>query len=362
MNYVILTIIVVILSLLYDNMKDSGDKTIRMALLLSICAVLCLFASLRSSYNDTKSYIAIFQSTPTNFYSIFADEFLIGNTYLSRIFNFLIYNFLSKDYHIYFFVCSVFFVVPAIFVMEKYSVNFSFSVLLFMTSGLYLFSLAAIRQSIAIGLLILGFDAFNQQRYRRYIYLCLLATSFHIYSIIALVLIFLKKEKLFGVKMNIACIGVLLLGVGMTEFSAFFSEFASVIGKDISQEEINTGSVSIYRAMVYLAPFILIFVSRIKLNRKNIYVQNVFVLLTILSAMLMTLALFGNPVLLGRLPYYFLFGTVISIPYVVNNAFTKSSVGLAKFMVILCYCAYEIYELHLDEAFTRDIFKLMWFS
>jgi len=362
MNYVILTILVIVLSVIYDKTKSYKSAAFRNVWLCLICFVLCVFAGLRSSYNDTKTYIAIFESTATNLKNVFPGGFAIGNEYLNGLHKWFVYNFISKDYHVYFFICSAFFVVPAIFVMEKYSVDFSFSMLLFMTTGLYLFSLAAVRQSIAIGILILGLDAFNKGKHGKFVILCLAATSFHLYSIIMLSLLLLKGRKIFGFKMNLVCILVLMAGVGMTQFSELFSEVTAMMGQDITSEEIGEGSVSIFRALVYVAPLALTFMTKRRLNKKNFKEQNTFVVVSVLSGMFMILALFGNPILLGRVPYYFLFGTVITIPYIIQSAFTKSSIVPMKWLVAACYSGYELYQLNLDGAFVRDIFGIIWFT
>ena len=361
MNYVALTVIVVILSASHEKYRYNALKQEKVFLLILICLVLCGFAGLRSSYNDTKTYIAIFQNTPDSIYSIFHDEFMVGNAYLYKLFNWFLYHFISTDYHVYFFIASAMFVVPSVFAINKYSETFTYSMFLFMTSGLYLFSLAAIRQSIAIGILVMAVDAFIEERYKRFICLVLIATSFHFYAVIVILIMFIKKDQVFGLRMTAVCLVILLIGLGMTQFSGYFSSIATIMGKEISATEISTGSVSVFRAAVYIAPVLLVLISKKAINQDTDKKNNVFVTLSVLSGAFMVLALFGNPILIGRLPYYFLIGMVISLPNVIKHGFNRQSANALSFLAIICYCIYEIHELKLDEAFSRDIFNLIWF-
>lgn len=359
MNYVILVIIVMILSTLYDCLKNRMSKYARFFVLAVICLVLCGFAGLRSSYNDTKTYINIFYATPHRFLALFEEPFVIGSAYAYKLFGWIVYHFISTDYHIYFALASALFVVPTVFIINKYSEHFTFSMILLMTSGLYLFSLAALRQSIAIGILALAADAWAQDKNRRFVLLVLLATSFHLYSVIFIVMLFLKKDKVFDLRMNIACLIVVGIGFGMTQFSTYFVDVVNAMGKEMTAEEITNGSVSVLRVAVYIAPWILTYMSKNPINYYRDKTNNTFVILSILSGAFMVLALFGNPILIGRLPYYFLFGTVVALPFVINRGFNVQSTKILTLATILCYSAYEFYELQLDGAFSRDIFKLM---
>ena len=59
MSYVVLSILVVLLSGIYEKIKNLNEKSkgLQYILLATICLCLCVFAGLRTAYNDTSIYI-----------------------------------------------------------------------------------------------------------------------------------------------------------------------------------------------------------------------------------------------------------------------------------------------------------------
>ena len=86
-----------------------------------------------------------------------------------------------------------------------------------------------------------------------------------------------------------------------------------------------------------------------------------FIKIGILSTTFMVLALFGNPVLFGRIPQYFLIGIVVVLPLLVEKAFINNEKKIIVTVAILCYISYGLYGLYIDGAFAKDIFQLIWF-
>lgn len=361
MNYVVLSIIVIGTSFFYERMnaKLKFSKSVRIFFYVSICFLLCGFAGLRTSYNDTGSYIVGFKNTTNDFSSLFLAEFNLSEVYLFKIWNYIIYNFITKDVNVYLFLCSMVFVCPSVYLIQKYSNNFTFSMLVFIFGGSFLFSLAGLKQTMATGIVLLALPKLINKKYFTFYLSCLVAIGFHVYSIFYLVVPLLGIE-VFNKRTVAFCSFIVVFGVLLSYFGGVITAIIEFLGKETSYEMIQEGSVNIVRAVVFAVPLILAMLSAN--NLKSISDEKkLFIKIGIISSMYMLLALFGNPILFGRVPYYFVVGSVISLPVLIENTFIKKESLLITTVAIVCYIAYGLYALYVDGAFAKDIFKLIWF-
>lgn len=361
MNYLILSITVIGLAYFYERLQVTRtlSKGVKRLFYGLICFALCLFAGLRTSYNDTYAYIADFANTPQDLSSLFDAEFSLSGVYLFRIWGFLIYHLISKNVHVYLFLSAAVLVCPAVRLIEKHSSNFTFSMMLFMFGGMYLFSLAGLKQAMATGVILIGLPHLWKKEYTKYYLYCILALGFHAYSLFFLIVPLLGQE-IFNRRTVIFCVSIVLLGVLLSYLSGIISTLIEFLGKDVSEETIQSGSVNILRAVVFVVPLVLTIMARKKLTDISDE-EKVFIKLAILSAVFMILALFGNPILFGRIPQYFLIGTVVVIPMLISKVFEEKERTMILTIAALCYILYGLYGLYIDDAFTRDIFGLIFF-
>ena len=362
MNYIVLSIIVLFFSKIYQQLNKNGKTKI--FALLFICFILCFFAGSRSTYNDTYAYREGFIKFNLSFSEIFNGEFSISAVYGFSVWQWLIRQF-TGNYHIFFFLSSALFVIPSVILIDKYSQNFTFSMLLFLTCGIYMFSLAALKQMAATGIMIIGILSYLKhpdkgiKRYLIYYFFCALAISFHGYAVIYL-LVPLFGKKLFN-KRTIAFLVI------MAAFAVFSSAFYSIvigvsnfIGNDITEETLNRGSVNVFRALVFAVPFILTLIGNRKIAEFEPDKQFI-IKLSMFSSLFMIMALFGNPILFGRLPYYFVVATAVALPTIIRNVFDIRSRKIINLIATLGYISFAIYGLHQDGAFARDIFNMqLW--
>lgn len=360
MNYLILSAVVISISYIYDRFKSAGklSKGVNVLFYTLICFSLCLFAGLRTKYNDTGMYILTFSQTTDDYSKLFESEFSISNVYLFNIWNYVIYNFLSQDANVYLFLCSIVFVCPSVYLIKKYSKNFTFSMILFTFGGMYLFSLAGLKQAMATGILLIGLTNLFKKQYFKYYIFCLLSIGFHAYSLFYLVLPLLGVE-IFNKRTVLFCLGIVLIGLLLNYFSGVITEIIELLGKDVSEETLQTGSVNIFRAFVYLVPFVLTILSINNLNTTSIE-EKWLIKMGVLSTAFMVLSLFGNPILFGRIPQYFLIGTVITMPLLIEKTFVKKELPIILFIAIICYIVYGLYGLYVNGALSSDIFGLIW--
>ena len=363
MNYLILAVIVISLSYGYEKFKNAGHISlgVRRVFYALICLVLCTFAGLRTAYNDTPSYIATFVHTTSRFSNLFLEEFSISQVYLFRIWNFLIYNFISEDPNVYLLLSAAVFVFPAIRLIDKYSRNFTFSMILFVFGGMYLFSLAGLKQAMATGVLMMGLPYLMDKKYIKFYIFCLIALGFHTYSIFFFILPFLGVD-VFNKRTIVFAVGLVVMGLALSYVSGILSQLIELLGKEVDEETIEDGSVNIFRAIVFFVPTALAIVTHLQGKLEDATnAEKVFIKCGLLSSAYMILAMFGNPILFGRIPQYFLIGTVVAVPILLERAFKFEDKQVITLIGYFGYTAYGIYALHIAGAFRGDIFRLIWF-
>ncbi len=361
MNYLILSAIVIGISYIYEklNVEPKLSKGARISFYVLICFFLCLFAGLRTAYNDTYAYIEDFKNTTNDFLSLFAEEFSISSVYLFKIWNFIVFNSITHNANIYLFLSSILFVFPAVYLIDKYSKKFTFSIMLFMFGGLYLFSLAGLKQAMATGVVLLGLPNLFKKEYVRYYICCILSLGFHAYSMFFLLVPLLGVET-FNKRTIVFCILTIVVGIFLSFFSEVITAIVEFLGKEISEEKLQEGSVNILRVAIFLIPFVLSVVGRKKLVQATDS-EKWLIKIATLSTMFMVLALFGNPILFGRIPQYFLIGIVIAMPLLIEKVFGKEDQPIVVAVLFVCYLIFGLYELYIDGAFSRDIFQLIFF-
>ena len=361
MNYIILSAIVIIFSYVYELLKNTGrlSRGARVLFCGVICFALCLFAGLRTEYNDTGAYIRDFENTPSDFASIFSDNFSLSGVYLFKIWGYLIYHLISHNSIVFLFLSAMVFVCPAISLIDKYSKNFTLSMILFMFGGMYLFSLAGLKQAMATGVIMMGLPKLFDKKYFSYYLFCILSLGFHTYSIFFLILPLLGSE-VFNKRTVLFCISIIVVGVLLSFFSSAITTIIDFLGKDVEEETLLSGSVNILRALVFMVPLALTIIGRKNLSLATSH-EKWLLKIGVLSSIFMVLALFGNPILFGRIPQYFLIGIVVTLPLLISKAFSKRDQLLILFIAVLCYIIFGVYSLHIDGAFVKDIFRLTWF-
>ena len=251
------------------------------------------------------------------------------------------------------------FVCPAVYLIDKYSKSFTLSIIIFMFGGMYLFSLAGLKQAMATGIIMMALPSLFNKKYFSYYLTCIVALGFHAYSIFFLIVPLLGVEVL-NARTIIFSVVIIAVGVLLSSFSGVITNIIEFLGKDVEEETILTGSVNILRALVFMVPLVLTLLGSKKLDAASVG-EKWLIKLSLLSSIFMVLALFGNPILFGRIPQYFLIGTVATMPLLIKNVFINKDETVVLLIAILCYFVFGLYSLYDDGAFSRDIFNLIWF-
>lgn len=313
----------------------SNGKYIDLPVII-IIIMLSLFCGLRTAFNDTQTYISGFQNAPT------LAEFWAGKPkfFGNPLFNFLqdfFRHHISDNYHLFFVTIAFFTISCFVIFLKKYSTNFTFSILLFFTLGLYISNFAAVKQCLAMAVLTLAIPKLLDRKYISYYLLVLVAILFHSYAIMFIILPLFTKNP-WTAMTYITILGIVFVLFTFETTITNFLEYAEGLGKEISETEVfETQSINIFRLAVFSVPPLLSFVFQERLRTQFNRTANIMINMSILSFLVMCLGLVSAGNLFGRSAIYFEIGTIAIFPWMLNQIFNKQSSRLIMLVASICY-------------------------
>lgn len=292
--------------------EDMQSKVVYFCIIIS----LIMFAGLRTSYNDTSTYMFGFQILSPESVS-YGDIFSPYGGF--DVYQKLIKQYIGDDPQIFIFVSSIVTTLLYVPFIARHTRRFGESVFLFLI-GSYLFSMAGIKQSIAIGIALYAISSYIRKKYIRALFLLLLAMTFHPY-IICLVCIVALMKQVWSVKCVLL---IILFAVLFLNLDSLFG-LLSAIGKDYSMEDMSNYTINPMRVVVQAAPIILSILSRHKLNQSKDPYVILGINMQVIGFAFIALGLFFNPIYLGRMSTYFDALSCIAIPQLLNLTFENYS-------------------------------------
>ena len=326
---------------------------------VALILILVFVSGLRTRYNDTGNYMQGFVNGPT-LDAVIKQDLSLGDCpgfiYLQAALRTL-----TDNPHLFIMICALLSIAPVLIFVKLYSSNFFLSVFLYVTSGYFLFSLAAIKQAIAIAIAIWAIPLYHKKKYFLAVLVVLLAALFHPY-----VLLYLALPLLTGKPWGINTLFIALVIGGIAIFFQpslqMMLGFAESLGDDFSDESFSGAGINIFRVLVYaMTPLLsLIFLDRVRQNDDKH--QHTFINVAILCFGIMFLALFGTANLIGRVALYFSFALMLSLPYIFTRLEKKSGMALSGIAMIMYFAYYLyanrdiVYELISPEEFFTKLF------
>ncbi len=321
-----------------------------------LCFVLLLamvlFSGLRTSYNDTSAYLRGYTLVDTTSidWLMFTESY--GGFFL---FESVLKKYVSTEPQILLMASSIIVNVLYVWFFSKHSKCFGLTILSYFILGPYIFSMAGIKQILAMSISLLAIDNMLKKRYGRFVFWVIMATTFHPY-IVCLFVLPLLKEGVWNRK-TILVILVIMLCVGNLEV---LLRVASYIGKDYSIDEMTDGTINPLRVLVEMIPVLFAFVSRKKIRRYNSKLLNLGVNMMIINGFMLFMGLFISPIYCGRIATYFNLFVAVTIPWMLNVIYQNSEHRRQNIMIYYCffivYFVLDLTKLGSISIFT-DLFK-----
>lgn len=322
---------------------------------VAIIVWLTLFNGLKTYFNDTGNYVMYFRDSATTLSEHFATSNETGFAdnplyYITQLFC----KRLIDNYHVWFLIVASFNTVVVIKFLKRYSVNFPMTIMIYHAIGTYLMYVAAMKQCIAIGVLLIAVPYLLQHKWIRYYLLVILAILFHTHAFLFLVVpLFLTKP---WNKLTYMCIATVVFAMLTYDLTlGAFMEYAQSIGANVAEIEVfDNYTISPLRAAVYaIIPLItFVFKKRLLLNTNE--TTNLFVNWSILSCLILSIGLVNGANLFARMTGYFELGIALVLPWLLHRLFDVKSRMLINVIALLCFTAYFVLDLKYAKGFIES--------
>lgn len=328
---------------------QKSDIFITIVMIWLIC-----FSFLRTSYNDTEVYIETFYKAKpvAEGFAEGAYTDVFGNP-LSMFYRSFMRE-LTDNYHIYFFFPAAFSTVAFVKIFKKYSTDPAFSMLVFLSLGTYITYIASLKQSFAMAFLLLSIPYALDRKYLRFLLFVIIAALFHTYAIFFLIIPLLTEKPWGKITWTLFAITLFAMLTYDATLGALI-EYVESLGAEMHENEIfYEKQLNIFRVLVYWVPAILALIFQKRLFRDSGRTENLFVNISILSALFLSLGLVKGANLMGRMAAYFEFATCIALPWMLNKVFTRDSVRFLTVTASVLYFIYFYYEFGINKNFGES--------
>lgn len=308
-----------------------------------LVAILVLFAGLRTSYNDTANYIKFYNDAPV------LSEFLADPGNLNPFKNPLFYIYQSTlrswgcDAQVMVFLSAMLAEICLIRFIKRYSDHFLFSIFIYFTLGTFVFTLAAIKQVIAMAVLTLAFPYLEHRKWGRYYLLVVVAALLHTYALaFAFLPLFRTRPwKSFTFLFLAATVFV------MINFEASITAFmdqANEMGKTLAEFEVfDDATINIFRLGVYAVPPLISFFFQKWVFHDSNEMDHVMIHLSIISFAFMCMGTQAGANMFGRMGNYFELGTICCLPWMLRRTFDDHSYRFISTIACVCFFGFFFY-------------------
>lgn len=312
-----------------------------------------LWAGFRTGagYVDTNAYIKFYEMAPVGLNNLIS---YIKESYSEdpgfTVYTSIIKTVFGNGYTPFLFItASIQGLIIASF-YRKYSSNFMMSIFLFIASTEYFsWIFNGMRQFLAVTIVLAGFQLYLDKKYIRYLFIILLASSFHMSAIIMLPIAFVAKGTPWN-KRTLLTIAVALIAVFATErftnvldSAMQYTQYSDAVGSWMEGMDDGTNPV---RVLVHAVPTLLAFVGRVNLKKVDNPIINISINMSIISTSLWLISMVTSGIYLGRLPIYASLFNYILLPFQIESLFKEKSVKMVRVTVIMMYLLYYYYQFH----------------
>ena len=241
----------------------------------------------------------------------------------------------------YFMVCALVTILTYHWFLRKYTTDIWLSVFYFITMGVYTFTMAAIKQTMAVAFLMLATDAAIEKKWIKYAFWMVIAELFHPYSFIYLVVPFLSFRP-WSQNTSFLLAGTLVMALSLSRFMGTIGDFTDALGFDYAENEFAGAGVNIFRVIVVWVPLVLSYICKGQLHSSQNRIQNMIINLSMMNSVIMFIGLFGTANYFARLANYFLIFQCLALPMILQQ-FTASSERQLRILSEVGFVAYFYY-------------------
>ena len=254
----------------------------------------------------------------------------------------------TDSYTIYLLLIAFFYMGSVLCFIYKYSTIPSISVLLFMSMGYFSFCMSGLRQTIAMGIFIIAVMALQEKKYIKCAILLLIATGFHISSIIyfaALIAYFLPLNKIY---ISVCTLLTALFAANGGRYIQIATDY--LWGSDRNYSGNDSGSGTVLFLLISIAVFCLAFYKNMidkkaknrsqngALSNKVSDADRFFMKLLLISIPFQSLALINANAFRIAIPFHFFH--IALLPNVINKVRNRNTRIIGKATIIILLIAF----------------------
>jgi len=322
-----------------------------------LLVTLAVPSGLRYSYNDTANYIRGFQNSLPLLKLLTSGTLSILDNPGFEIYNSLVYTF-TDNYHVFFLFPSFFIQYSYICFIRRYSSSLTIGIAVYFLFGSYVFSLAAMKQAIAMAILLWAVPKLLDRKYLQFYLIVFIAFLFHTYAI-AFVILPLFMAQPWKIRTFLLLFGALAVMVNFQTVIGSFLDAANESGKSVAEYEVfDNNQINIIRVMVYgVVPLMSLILKNYLFCGEYDEDYHLLIHMAIISFSIMLLGTINGANMFGRMAQYFEFGIVCSLPWMIRKAFEPRSAKLVFVIALACFSLYFFYAnqiaLVFDDHFSR---------
>lgn len=289
-----------------------------------LMALLICYGGFRGQYNDTWTYRDVYTYITYPFPE--AWDYIPTQIGESPAYVFLNSFLKTYDVEVHLYLFFYFFWTLLFFMqfIKRYSSGFALTIFFFFTTGCYQFNMAAMKQVLATAICLAAFPLALKKDWKfrlLYVAFVLLATLFHAYSLMYLVVLFLNFKP-WTKGTYILLVALVLGGFFFQPLLGTVIDITTAIGENYTVEALSGEGISILRLCVSWVPILLSFVYRRILFLDCKTHERIIFHLTLIYAGIQFVGLFGTALYFGRLSYYFCVMPCISLSWMLRKIST----------------------------------------
>ena len=336
--YIVL-IILIVLSYITINSMSFEENTKKRVFLIFSGLLLVLLAALRhkSVGTDTAGYLADYEAERYATIKEVFTEWGENQAYywLSGIFS---RNHIPVQF--WFGFLGIVSTGPIFYLIYKYSENHLFSVLLYLSIGTYYFTLAGLKQTVAIGLLALAFVQVVNKKPIKFTLLVLLATFFHQTALLFLIVYPLAKIK--SLKVQTVMYSAMTI-LAFCNAVPIIQSVLSVLDNDHYEQYLKEQSK--YSLVSFSIQLLMLLVCLIYSSNYKIELHTKATLFTMVFLGIAMQAYASSFATMFRLSLYFNIGPIILMPSCLRQEPNSNYRKFLEFAAMTVFVAYYLYSM-----------------
>ncbi|GAB5617070.1 hypothetical protein JCM31739_18950 [Faecalimonas canis] len=240
------------------------------------------------------------------------------------------------------------------FIRKHYN-QLSLNIYLFFCVGAFTFTAAAIKQSMATAICLCALTLAEEKKWIRYCLLIFLASTFHMYALIFLIVPFLMFKP-WTKRTLLLVIGTVIIAFSLERMFGTINSITNALGESYSSTEFSGEGVNIFRVLVCNVPIMLAVFFHKEIFEKSTKKENLMFNLSMVNGCIMFIGIFGTANYFARLANYFVMAQAITLPNMVNKLNARNR-KFVKISMIIGYLLFFYYDCNIVYGRFNQLFR-----